>query len=245
MTPGRTISGIDPRGWVITGVPVARASTTARPNGSSKSMRWSSALGAAEQPVALRRADRAEVGDVDAVDEGFDVLAVVRGVLDDAGDDQREAGASGDLDRGMGALVGVDAAEEEQVAAPSRAEGERVDVDPVVDRRRIRQVGVPVGVADRDVVPDVVVGAVGRDDALGGEAVDGRDDGRGHEPAEGEGQEVELVADDVEPVGALEDGGDVQRLVDLGVDRRVLLVPGRAPRRAGGRRWWSPPWRTG
>ena len=40
FTPSRTISGIDPRGWAITGVPQAIASTTLKPNGSSKLTRW-------------------------------------------------------------------------------------------------------------------------------------------------------------------------------------------------------------
>ena len=51
--------------------------------------------------------------------------------------------------------------------------------------------------------------------------------------AVGERQEVEAVVDDVELVGALERGGDVQALGDLGVDRGVLLVPGRSRADAG------------
>ena len=44
LIPGWMISGIEPRGCAITGVPHAIASTTLNPNGSSKSIRCSSAL---------------------------------------------------------------------------------------------------------------------------------------------------------------------------------------------------------
>jgi len=43
VTPSSISSGIDPRLQAMTGVPQASASTTDRPNGSSKLMRWSSA----------------------------------------------------------------------------------------------------------------------------------------------------------------------------------------------------------
>ena len=43
VTPSSISSGIDPRLQAMTGVPQASASTTDRPNGSSKLMRWSNA----------------------------------------------------------------------------------------------------------------------------------------------------------------------------------------------------------
>ena len=57
----------------------------------------------------------------------------------------------------------------------------------------------------------------------------------GDEIAVGERQEVEPVVDDVELVGALEHGGDVQALCDLGVDRRILRPAARRGRVQAGR----------
>ena len=51
----------------------------------------------------------------------------------------------------------MDPAEEHEVAAVTGAEIELGDVDPVVDRRGVVEPLVPVCVADRDVVADVVV----------------------------------------------------------------------------------------
>ena len=112
----------------------------------------------------------------------------------------------------------------------------------MVDRRVVGQVRVPVRVADRHVVRDVVVGAVDRQDPLRGEAVDGRHHRRRHQPAVGQRQEVEVVAHQVELAGPLERGRVVQALVHLGVDAGVLLVaarglgvqPGRGQRVGGG-----------
>jgi hypothetical protein len=55
------------------------------------------------------------------VDVRRDLVAQVALVLDDACDEQRPVGLPGDLDGGGGALVGVDAAEEEQVIAGDRS----------------------------------------------------------------------------------------------------------------------------
>jgi len=79
---------------------------------------------------------------------GLDRPEEVLLVVDDPGDDQGYAGPPGDLDRQVGALVGVDAAEEQQVLARVRLEGERGRVDPVMDGRRVREVRMPVGGAD-------------------------------------------------------------------------------------------------
>ena len=70
----------------------------------------------------------------------------------------------GDLDGLRRALVGVDAAEEQQVLAGVGVHGEGVDVDAVVDRGGVVQARVPVGVADRDVRGRRVVALVHRHD---------------------------------------------------------------------------------
>ena len=58
------------------------------------------------------------------------------------------------------ALVRVDPTEEQEIAAVAVAEGERVQVDAVVDRRVVGQRGMTVRVADGHVVADVVVGGM-------------------------------------------------------------------------------------
>ncbi len=51
----------------------------------------------------------------------------------------------------------MDAAEEQQVLAAVRIEGKLLQRDAVMDRRRIAQVRVAIGVADRDVVDAILV----------------------------------------------------------------------------------------
>ncbi len=97
---------------------------------------------------------------------------------------------------------------------------------------------MPVGVADRDVVAAVVVSLEDRDDLLRREPVDRGDDRRLDQAAVRERQEVEVVVDQVELRCALEHRGDVQALPHLGVELRVLRVPGgdRADQRRGRQR---------
>ncbi len=111
-------------------------------------------------------------------------------------------------------------------------------VDAVVDRRRVVELRMPVGVADRDVVGGRVVPLVHRHDARRREPVDRRDHRCVDEAAVGEREEVEAVVDDVEVVGTLEHRGDVQALGDLRLDRGILGPPGRcrAVQRGGGDR---------
>ncbi len=180
--------------------------------------------GAPEQSVALGWSHSADEVNVRAVDEWLDLLAEVGRVLDDACDDEGYACAPGHLDRKVGPLFRMDSAQEQQVTAIAAGKGERIQVDAVVDRRVVREGGVSVGVADRHVVRDVVVRRVDGDDPLGGEPVDRRDHRRRCQAAVREWQEVKLVGDDVEVAGTLEDRGDVQRLVNLHVDVRSLLV---------------------
>ena len=128
----------------MTGVPVAKASTTERPNGSAKLMRCSSARAPPSSASRSLGTDRAHVGHVDAVDVRGHGVAEVRLVLDDPGDDERHARTPGDLDREVRALVRMDPAEEQQVVAGLRDEGEPGEVDAVMDRRGVVQVRVPV-----------------------------------------------------------------------------------------------------
>ena len=148
----------------------------------------------------------------------------VLAVLDDARDGQRQARSLGHVDGHGGALVGVDPAEEEQIRAWCRTCLEGSHVDAVVDGGDVVEPLVAISLADGDVVAALVVLLIDGHDALGREAVDGRDDRRLHQSAVGERQEVEAVVDQVELAGTLEERRDMQALPDLGVQRSILGV---------------------
>ena len=95
----------------------------------------------------------------------LDLLAEVPLVLHDPRDVEPAAGSTGDVDRVRGALVGMDPPEEQQMISRSGMHGEGGGVDAVVDRGRVVESRVPVGVADRDVVGGRVVALVHRHDA--------------------------------------------------------------------------------
>ena len=164
---------------------------------------------AAQQRVAPLGPDAPDVANALAVELALHLLAEVRLVLDDAGDDQRVTRAARDLDRFPGALVGVDAAEEEQVVVRLFPEAEPLDVDPMVNGGYVVELGLPVGLADRHVEGAAVVLAIDRQDPRRGEPVDRRHDGRPDEAGIGEREKVEVVVDDIEVSRALEDLGDV------------------------------------
>ena len=138
-------------------MPLASASTTDSPNGSSKLMRWSSARAEPSDFRALRAAHRAAIDDAMRHRcAGAIVLVVIVLILDDAGHDQPPARPARRRNRLGRPLVGVDAAEEEQIVAAVWVEAESPPADAVVDGRRIAQVRMAVGVADRDVVNAIV-----------------------------------------------------------------------------------------
>jgi len=198
--------------------------------------------GTAQQRITLDRLDRSRVGDAFQSEVWLHEVTEVGPVLHDPRDDQWKAGPACDLDRQVRPLVRVDAAEEEEVAPRLRPKGEGGQLDAVVDGRCVAQIRVAVRVADCDVVADVVVRAVDRQDALGREAMDGRHDRGRDQAAVGQWHEVELVRHHVELLGSLEGSSVVEPLVRLRVDAQILLVATRGlgvqvPRRdrVGGR----------
>jgi len=178
----------------------------------------------AEQCVSLASSDGPDVGDPRLIDmrghSGVEVLLVV----DDAGDHERHARTPCNLDGEVRALVRVDSPQEQQIALGCRREREAVQFDAMVDGRGVGEIGMSIGVTDRDVVADVVVGAVRRHDSLGRETVDRGHDGRRDESAVGQRQEVELVGQHVEVGRSLERRCYVQRLEHLDVVPRRLVV---------------------
>ena len=144
-------------------------------------------MGRAEHCGAVLGSHGAEVAHLPAVHVGQHLVAEVGLVLHDAGDQQGAPRPARQLDRRGSALVGMDATEEQQVVVVGGGHGERSRVDAVVDRGRIVQTRVAIGVADGDVARGRVVALVDRHDALRREPVDGRDHRRVNERAVGEG----------------------------------------------------------
>ncbi len=195
--------------------------------------------GRTQRPRAGVAGDRAVVDDPSAVDRGRDLALVIALILNDARHHQPTAGAARDFDRFGGALVGMDAAEEQQVFAADRIEGEFIERDAMMDRGGIRQLRVPIGIADRDIGDAILIALEDRHDPFGREAVDGGDERGFDQAGEGEQHEIGLVVDEIELAGALEDMGDVEQLPDLGIDARVFGIGTRtdAGEGAGPDRW--------
>src|SRR5439155_24516589 len=104
--------------------------------------------------------DWTDVAHLRSVQSRLHELLEIVAVLDDPGDQQRHADPLGDVDRLGGSLVRVDPSEEQEVTTVTGPKIELADVDPVVDRRRVVELVVPVSFADCDVVADVVVALV-------------------------------------------------------------------------------------
>ena len=96
----------------------------------------------------------------------------------------------------------------------------------MVNGGRVVEIRVAVGGADGHQVADVVVYTEDRQDALGGEAVDGGDQLCGRQPRISERQKIEVVMQDIEGAtrGLLERARDMQTFVDLGVQQWVFGV---------------------
>ncbi len=151
VTPSTTISGTEPIAAPSTGVPQAIASIRVRPKRSGRVVMCTSASAPPSSSSRCAAADVAEKLHRVAVDVRFDLLAKVRLVVRNAGHLQAHAGALGDLDREVRALLGMEAREEEQIVAGAVDERERIGIDAVVRRREVVEARIAVGVADRAV----------------------------------------------------------------------------------------------
>ena len=98
--------------------------------------------------------------------------------MHDPGDHEREPDRLGHGDGVGDALVRMDATEEHQPAARSVAEREVREIDAVINGRGVAQIGVAVGVADRDVRDAVVVASVNGTDPIRRKTVDRRHEQR-------------------------------------------------------------------
>jgi hypothetical protein len=174
--------------------------------------------------VAFDGTDGADVLDGLTVDLRADQEVEIGFVLNDAGDDELHAGASGGVDGQVDAFVGVDASEEEEFVTRLSTECNIGQVDAVVDGGEIGQFGVAVGVADGDEPGVVFILAVNHADAVGGEAVNGGQHGGFDQTRIGQGQEVVIVVDQVELACMFHQFGDVEALDNLGFLRGVFLI---------------------
>jgi hypothetical protein len=86
---------------------------------------------------------------------------------------------------------------EDEIRASSRREGQRAEVDPMVDGRHVVELRRAIGVRDRDVERPARV-HVGGEDRAPGKAVDGGEERRPHVGGEGERQPVQVVVNEVE-----------------------------------------------
>ena len=101
----------------MTGVPQAIASTTLKPNGSSKLTRCRRALAPPSSSPRRVAPDRADVADPLPVESRLHEPLEVVAVLDYPGDLERHTDALGDVDRLRCPLVRMDPAEEQEVVA--------------------------------------------------------------------------------------------------------------------------------
>src|SRR5688572_19287218 len=91
---------------------------------------------------ALVGADRSQVADPLAVEVRRHLGLEVAAILDDARDDEREADATGDLDRLGRALLGMDPPEEQEVPPVPLSKREVVGVDPVMNGGHVVEAGM-------------------------------------------------------------------------------------------------------
>ena len=104
--------------------------------------------GSPEYLAAAIGADRADVPHVLHVQARRHLAVEVSLVLNDAGDNERLADPRRHFDGLCGTLVRVDPSEEEQVVAFLGIMDEFLDLDAVVDSRQVRELLVPIRVAD-------------------------------------------------------------------------------------------------
>ena len=115
------------------------------------------------------------------------------------------------------------ASEEHESATRAFPRREFGEIDAVVDGREVGQVGVSVGLADRNISDPAGITAVDRFDPVRREPVDRREDRRTHETGVREWQKVVVVVDQVEVDGLLEDVRDVKRLPHFGIERGIFF----------------------
>ena len=163
--------------------------------------------GVAQDFLAAIRPNGPQVGDAVPVDMGLDRGFEVLVILNDPGDHQRDPGPVRNFDGGSGPLVGVDPTEEDQGVSP-RADLERPDINTVVNRGRVRECRMSVGVADRDVLDAIGVFEICGQGGVGRKPVDGGDHRRVDEPGVGEREEIETVVDQIEIGGTFEYRGE-------------------------------------
>ena len=123
VTPSSISSGIDPRLKAMTGVPQASASTTDRPKGSSKLMRWSKARADPRVLRARRSADRAKINHRPVFECRRDLLVVIILVLNDPGHDQSPSRSMCRRDRFSCTFVLMNSAKKSRSSLPCGSKG--------------------------------------------------------------------------------------------------------------------------
>ena len=179
--------------------------------------------GAREQRILAGHVHRADVADF-LIQVRLDLFAKVRLILDDPSDEQRQSAPAGHFDRQVDALVGVNAAEEDQVVARAFLQRVQGEIDSVIDRRHVVESGRAVGIADGDEVP-VAILFIDRHNLRRREAVDGSEHRRPHQAGVRKRHEIVVAVNEIELGGVLEGFRDVEVLGDFRIDGAVLFVP--------------------
>src|SRR6478609_6598810 len=99
---------------------------------------------------ALSGAYRAQVAHAITVEVRLDLLVKVAGVLHDAADDESSSRAPRDVDGNGGALVGVDPTERHQRVARARRKFQGSQIDAVMNRGHVVELGGAVRLGDGD-----------------------------------------------------------------------------------------------
>src|SRR6476661_1265573 len=116
------ISGTDPLPKAITGVPLAIASISTRPNGSGQLMGKSSAIASPRKAPLSLSPDLTDELDHRIFEQRLDPRPVIRtiGSVDLCHDRQRQPSTAGDLDCAVRSLLRTDSANKGEIAAITR-----------------------------------------------------------------------------------------------------------------------------
>src|SRR5947209_1131440 len=152
-------------------------------------------------------------------DLGLEVVVV----LNDTGDNELSSGGLSYVDCQVHALVGMNAADEDQRLSGFRPKREVLQTDTVIDRGDVGQVRVAVGIAYRDKM-GMSVGSIDEAKLVEREAMHGCDNRCGDEARVSQRHEVVVTVDEVKLACPLHGCSEVQKLPYLRLEGRILGV---------------------
>ncbi len=166
-------------------------------------------VGLLEQSIPLLRINRPYELNRRLIQVRFNEIIEIILVLNNARYNQIHAGFFCHLDSQMCPLVVVYSSVVDKLIAGRWSKGKIRKVDAVINSRQIGQSGIPVGIADRDIISVLVVVVYTQDVGIG-KTVDSCQHRRLYQRKISQGQIVEIVVNQVELAGPLHDFGDMQ-----------------------------------